>query len=305
MKRHPLTIAIGALLLIIFVLLLFFFQVRQSEIAVVTTFGEPKRIADPGPHVKLPWPIQKVHKFDQRIQNFEDKFDEALTPDNYNLLSMVFVGWRITDPRAFFPKFANDPNKQPVQKAEESLEGLIRSAKSAVIGKHPLADFLSTNEALFVKIESEMLDLVRAQVRTNNYGIDIDFLGIKKLGLPESVTQAVFDRMQSERQVLVSRTQNDGEAKADIIRSDANRKSAEMLANADAQAIRIRGEGEAAAQKYYAVFAQEPELAILLWKLDTLIESTKDRTTLILDQNVPPFDLLQGISTNLLKRPSR
>ena len=68
MKRHPLTIAIGALLLTLFVLLLFFFQVRQSEIAVVTTFGEPKRIAEPGPHVKLPWPIQKVHKFDQRFE---------------------------------------------------------------------------------------------------------------------------------------------------------------------------------------------------------------------------------------------
>ncbi|PYI82586.1 MAG: hypothetical protein DME26_17140, partial [Verrucomicrobia bacterium] len=233
------------------------------------------------------------------------KYDQALTPDNYNLLSMVYVGWRISDPKAFFPKFANDPNKEPISKAEESLEGLVRSAKSAVIGKHPLADFLSTNEAQFVKIETETLDLVQAQVSTNNYGITIDFLGIKKLGLPESVTTAVFDRMQSERQVLVSATQNDGEAKAEMIRSSANRKSAEMLADAEGQATRIRAAGEAEAAKSFAVFQQDPELAYFLLRLEALEPSLKDRATLIFDQNTPPFDLLKGGPTDLLKNKPR
>jgi membrane protease subunit HflC len=301
MKRSPLTIIIGALLLIIFGFLLFTFQVRQSEVAVVTTFGQPTRVVDPGPHWKWPWPIQKVHKFDKRIQNFEDKFDEALTPDNVNLLSMVYVGWRISDPVVFFPKFANDPNREPVKKAEETLEGLIRSAKSAVIGKHPLLDFLSTNEAQFVKIETEVLNLVRAQVRTNNYGIDVDFLGIKKLGLPESVTSTVFEQMQSERQVLISRTQNEGEAEAITIRSDAERKAAEMLANAEGQATRIRGEGEAEAAKSFKVFQQNPELANFLQSLTALELSLKDRATLVFDQNMPPFDLFKGGFTNLLR----
>ena len=237
----------------------------------------------------------------QRIQNFEDQFEQATTADSFNLLTMAYVGWRISDPKAFFPKFAGGS----IAEAEKTLENLVRSAKSAVIGKHPLADFLSTNEAQFVKIETETLDLVQAQVSTNNYGITIDFLGIKKLGLPESVTTAVFDRMQSERQVLVSATQNDGEAKAEMIRSSANRKSAEMLADAEGQATRIRAAGEAEAAKSFAVFQQDPELAYFLLRLEALEPSLKDRATLIFDQNTPPFDLLKGGPTDLLKNKPR
>jgi membrane protease subunit HflC len=77
MKRNPLNMTIGALLIVIFGLLLFLFQVRTSEVAVVTTFGRPTRpITEPGLYTKWPWPIQKVHKLDKRIQNFESKFEE-------------------------------------------------------------------------------------------------------------------------------------------------------------------------------------------------------------------------------------
>ncbi|HWH72054.1 MAG TPA: SPFH domain-containing protein, partial [Candidatus Sulfotelmatobacter sp.] len=142
MKKNPLTLSIGVLLIIIVGLLLFVFQVRQSEVAVVTTFGSPTRpITEAGPHLKLPWPIQRVYKFDQRVQNFEDKFTEGLTQDSFNLLSAVYVGWRITKPEAFFPKFAG--NAEPITEAERVLERLLGNAKAAVIGKHPLADFLS------------------------------------------------------------------------------------------------------------------------------------------------------------------
>ena len=73
MNRNPISIIVGAILLLIFVALLFVFQVRQSEIAVVTTFGRPSRTVDQpgGPYWKFPWPIQKVYKFDQRIQDSE------------------------------------------------------------------------------------------------------------------------------------------------------------------------------------------------------------------------------------------
>ena len=105
MKRNLLTIVIGAVLVVIFALLLFVFQVRQSEVAVVTTFGKPtaQPITEPGAYFKWPWPIQKVYKFDQRIQNFEDKFSENLTADNNNLLTSVYVGWRISDAADVFP----------------------------------------------------------------------------------------------------------------------------------------------------------------------------------------------------------
>jgi membrane protease subunit HflC len=300
MNRNPVSILIGAILLAIFVALLFVFQVRQAEIAVVTTFGRPTRtVADPGgPYWKLPWPIQKVYKFDQRVQDYADKLTEDLTADNNNLLTQLYVGWRITNPEVFFPRFANGS----VTEAEKVLEGMIRSAKSAVIGRHRLSDFVSAGqEVKFAQVEREILDTVRTQLKSNNYGMDVEFVGIKRLGLPESVTQSVFDRMKSERNVLSSRSQFEGEAEAQKIRSAADRKAAELLANADAEATRIRGLGEASAAQTLPVFQKEPELAAFLIRLTALEASLSDRTTLIFDQNSPPFDLLGGGATNALK----
>jgi membrane protease subunit HflC len=303
MNRNPLTIVVGVLLLIIFGLLLFFFQVRKSEVAVVTTFGKPTRdISEPGAYFQWPWPIEKVYWFDQRIQNFEDdKLDEALTADNYNLLTMVYVGWRISDPKVFFPKFAGGS----VPEAEKAIKSLVRSAKSAVIGRHPLADLVNTDEKQlkFDAIEMEIKDIVQQQVRANNYGIDIEFLGLKKLGLPESVTTAVFDRMKSERERIASKSQYEGEAEAQKIRSDAEREAAKLLASAEAQATDIKGRGEAEAAKSLAVFQQNPELANFLFRLKALESSLKDRSTLIFDQQTPPFDLFRGpVVTNSYTR---
>ena len=134
MKRNILTVIVGAVLVVIFALLLFTFQVRKSEVAVVTTFGNPTRnLAEPNLYFKWPWPIQKVYKYDARIQNFEDKFSENFTRDNIILLSSVYVGWKISDAAAFFPKF---PGGSAVPAAQRMLESMLRSAKIAVIGKH-------------------------------------------------------------------------------------------------------------------------------------------------------------------------
>ena len=299
MKRNFLTLIVGAVLIVIFTLLLFTFQVRISEVAVVTTFGAPTReITEPrsSPFFKWPWPIQKVYKFDKRVQTFEDKLTEDLTADGNTLNTMVYVGWRITDPKTFFPKFAGGS----VTEAEKTLEGILRSAKSGVVGRHPLSDFVNVDEKQlkFDAIENEIKTLVQSQLQANNYGIEIEFLGIKKLGLPESVTQAVFDQMTQERQRLVSKAQNEGEAEAQTIRSGADRKAAEMLAGAEGEATRIRGQGEAAALESLKTFERNPELANFILGLRALELSLKDRSTLILDQQTPPFNLLRSFSTN-------
>jgi modulator of FtsH protease HflC len=294
MKRNPLTLLIGALLIIVFALLLFTFQVRTTQVAVVTTFGKPsgEGLTNAGFYWKAPWPIQKVYYFDKRVQNYEDKFTEDYTADKSTLLTSVYVGWRITDPRTFFPKFAGGS----VAEAEKVLGGLVRSAKTATVGKHALTDFVSVNGGTnFIAIENEMLAAIQSQVRDNNYGIEIEFLGIKKLGFPESVTQDVFNQMTSERQVLIEQLQREGEARAQIIRSDAERRAAEMLAVARGQATEIRGKGEAEAVKALAVFQQNPELASFLFRLSALEESLKERSTLIFDQQTPPFDLFRGL----------
>ena len=303
MKRNPLTLIIGLLLIIIFGLLLFTFQVRTTEVAVVPTFGKPTRpITEPNLYFKWPWPIQKVWTFDRRVQNFEDRLTEGLTHDSFNLLTSVYVGWKVSDPTAFFPRFAGSAN--PIAAAETLLDQWLGNAKTAIVGKHPLSDFVTTsdNGATFASIENEILAAIQSQIQTNNLGLEIKFLGIKRLQLPESVSQSVFDRMTSERKVLADRFQYEGERDAQRIRSDAERKAAELLADAEAQATQIKGKGEAEAAKSLAVFQQKPELASFIFRLNALEGALKERSILIFDQHTPPFDLFRGASTNLLHK---
>jgi modulator of FtsH protease HflC len=302
MKKNPLILLISAVLFILFGLLLFVFQVRTTQVAIVTTFGKPvgEGITNAGAYFVLPWPVQKVYYFDKRIQNFEDKFTQDYTADKNTLLSSVFIGWRITDPKAFLPRFPGGS----VTEAERLMEGLLRSAKTATIGKHPLTDFVSVADGgtNFNAIENEILAAVQSQLQANNYGIAIEFLGIKRLGFPDKVTEDVFAQMTSERQVLIEQLQREGEAEAQKIRSGAERRAAEMLAAAQGQALEIRGKGEAEAAKSLEIFQQNPQLATFLFRLSAFEESLKDRSTLIFDQQTPPFDVFKGVSTNLMTK---
>src|SRR3954465_3733993 len=202
MRRNPLILLIGVILVIIFGFLLFSFQVRKSEVVLVTTFGQPRKpYTEPGLYFRLPWGIQMVHRFDQRVQNFEDQLAEGLTRDGKNLLTSVYVGWKISDPSQFFSKFGGGDS---IPEAEKYLKQVLSGAKSAVVGKHPLTDFVSAtdNGTNYLNIESEVLSAVQSQVKASGYGLDIQFLGIKRLAIPEQVTQQVFDEMTKERQVL-------------------------------------------------------------------------------------------------------
>jgi membrane protease subunit HflC len=295
MKKKLITIVIAALLGVIAFLLLFTFQVRQSEVVVVTTFGKPSGngIDQPGLNFRLPPPIQQVYRFDQRTMNFEDKFSENLTADNTLLLTSVFVGWRISDAKEFFPKFAGGS----VPAAQRQLEEMLRSAKAAVIGKHNLSDFVNVDptQVKFEEIENEILTNVQSQLATHDYGMSLEFLGLKRVGLPDSVTQTVFDRMKSERLKYISEAQFEGEKRATEIKSTADRQAADLLANAQATATRIQGEGQAEAAKNLSVFQQSPELAVFQLELEALKTSLNQKSTLILDETKPPFDLFRNI----------
>lgn len=296
MKKNLLTIVISAVLALIFVLLLFVFQVRKSEVVVVTRFGRVDRqLAEPGAYFRWPWPVENINRLDQRIQNFEDSFRETLTGDNNNLLSSVYVGWRIADAATFFPKYPGGAGP-----AERTLQDIVGQAKAAVIGKHPLGDFVNADEKnlKFDVIEQEIKTLAQAQLATNNCGIRIEYLGIKKLGLPESVTQAVFDRMTKDREVLISQLENQGKSSADIIRSTANSEAAKMRSAAEGQAREIRGQGEAVAANILPTLEKNAELAKNLMRLEAVEAATKERTILIFDTHTPPFDLFSGALTN-------
>ena len=297
MKKNAITLVIAAVLLVIFTLLLFTFQVRQSEVVVVSTFLKPTAtITNAGLYVKWPWPAQSLNRFDQRVQTFADIPSETLTADSTMLLVNVFVGWRISDAKEFFPKF---PGGSALA-AQRQLENMQRSAKAAVVGKHDLSDFVNSDPAQlkFNDIEKEIQTAVETELAKNNYGISIEFLGIKKLGLPEPVTQAVFERMKAERTKLISKAQFEGEAEATKIRSAADRQAADVIAYAQADATRIEGQGEAEAAKMLSVFQQNPQLAVFQLQLDALKSSLNQKSTLIFDERWSPFSLFQNLPAN-------
>ena len=226
-----------------------------------------------------------------RIHTFEGKLEQVLTSDANNLLIMVYVGWQINDPAVFLTRFNGSTNR-----AQDSLEGLIRNAYSGVVGKHPLTHFISTDEKQlkFVEIEQEMQARIQADCRALTNGLNIAFLGIKRLGLPESVTKLVFERMESEREVRVSEVKGDGERQASEIRSRADFASAKLLAEAEAEATKTQGEGEKIAAKSFEVFRQEPELAKLLLDLKALEQLLQERATLILHDDMAPLNILKS-----------
>jgi len=297
--RNPVTFVVGLVILLIFGSISFLFQVRESEVAFLTTFGKAdEAVIKPGLRFKLPWPIQKVHRFDARVHNFEGKFEEAMTLDQRNILVLVYVGWRITEPQKFNRSFPGG-----VDDAKRNLESLVRSAKNATVGTHNFSDFINTDPAKlkFDEIEKEIL-LQVAGTAKEKFGLEVKSLGIKRLGFPESVTQKVFERMKEERQRLVKQFEGEGDRDATKIRSSAERERSEKLADAEAAATRSRGEAEKEAAKAYKTLEQNKELAVFLQKLASMEAIAKERTTLILDQNSSPFDLLR--STNSLVRPA-
>ena len=291
MKKNPLTLIIGGLLLLVFLALQLCFQVRNTEVAVVTTFGKYSRsVTDPGLYFKLPLGIQRVQKFDQRLQSFERKYEQQFTRDKKSPILSVFVGWRVADPRRFLEALGGD-----LVKADQGLENVVRDAKNSVIGRHDFTELISPDptKVKFDEIEQEMKDTM-ATTALNAYGIRIEFVGIKELGLPEALTAKVFDRMRTERENLVKKYLAEGTSKATSIRSEADLKRTELIAQAEREAQGILGGAEKEATKSYQVLQQDPDFAVFLLSLRALESSLKDRTTLILDEQTPPFSLLKG-----------
>ncbi len=298
MKKNQVTLTIGAFLVTIFGFMLLTFQVRQTEVAIKTRFGKAvqsdgKADLGPGFHFRLPWPVNEVYVFDNRIQSSEWTFEETGTAEGKPILIKVFVTWKINDALKFFNTFSGD-----LAKANVVLEGKVRSAQNAVIGEYAFNNLVTTNEQdlKLDAIEKDMKERVGDYSKDD--GIEIIMVGIKRLGIPESVTSAVFERMKAERQARIQEIEAEGERLAKTIKAEADLEANKILAQARAEAIQISGEAEAQAAKYYEVFKQNPELANFLFNRKALEGLLKDNSTLILDPNTPPFNLLTQPSAN-------
>jgi membrane protease subunit HflC len=292
MGKHVLTVVVAVIIGVSLLLYMFAYQVRTSEVAVVLTFGKPSLESPaPGYHFKWPWPIQEVRRFDNRIHVEEGRFEEMYTRDRYNIIISLAAGWKISDVQTFNRNFG--PYDEPVEQAWLAIERIMRDRTLKAIGRHDLRELVSADpdQIKFNDIEAEILESTQDEA-AEYYGADFALVKIRRLELPESATQKVYERMKSERGAEAQRIQSDAQQTADVIRGEADSQREQIIALANSEAIRIRGEGDAEAARYFTVFAENPELAIYLRKIKALREATRDNTTVILDTTTPPFDLL-------------
>ena len=291
MRKNIFTIMTAGIIFIILLLYLIAFQVRVNEQVVLTTFGKPVLVLkEPGLYWKWPWPIQSLNRFDTRLKLLSSKFEETYTVDGKNLIVTSALAWTVQDPLKFLESAGTE------LEAEKNLRSVLRNYKNSVIGKHPLSHFISTDpeNLKFDEIEKEMLELVSKETE-ERYGIGVEFVKIEQMALPEDTTAKVFERMRKERERIAEGFRAEGEGEANKIKAEADSERDRILAMAETEAKRIMGEGDALAAKHYGIFSENEELAIFLRKLDALKGTLKDKTTIVLDTDMPPYDLLEGM----------
>ena len=287
-------IAIFILLLIsILALPLFTFQVRETELALKETFGSVSRedqITEPGVCFRWPFPIQRVHKFDSRMRVLEVEVGETTTKGAVPIIVNTYVVWNIAEPLAFFNAV------ETITEAESKLRSRVSDTQNKVIGQHLFGEFVNSDpEKIELKqIEEEMLADLKESVR-NDYGIEIQTLGIKQLKVSKDVTEKVFQRMSASRSRKTEATIAQGMAQATKIKTDADSKKTELLAASEAMAKTIRGKGDAEAAFYYKLLEADPELAMFLRDIEALKKILEQRSTIVLSADTEPFILLKEI----------
>ncbi|MEK7710537.1 MAG: SPFH domain-containing protein [Planctomycetota bacterium] len=283
------TIAAAAFLAVVLMLYMCTFEVRYTETAIKKTWGRPaaEAITEPGLKFKWPAPIQTVVKYDQRIRTLEDRTEETRTVDGKNLVLTTFTLWKIKDASKFLTNFPGGE-----EDGERKLRTTVVTHKLAVIGRRSFDEFVSTDpeKRKLRVIEKEIQDAVAHGVE-NEYGIEIVGFGIKKLGLPQSVTTAIFNAMKSHEQAKAARYLAEGDARAADILAGARATRDRIIGAAQQKVAEIQSDAQRVVSGYYKEFNQHPELRIFLDKLRTVAEALKERTTLILDTSEAPWDV--------------
>ena len=306
MKRNFGFIIIGFVIVAIILLYASAFTVRWQEKALVLTFGKISRQVDQaGLKWKWPAPIQTVVKFDGRIRTLQKKPVETTTSDKQNIIVSVYVNWRIVDPKIFYKRFRTSDTatgEDVILNAEDKLENWIAEAAN-VFAEYNFSQLVTLDTEKFKLDEVEgsrddntgMLARLSAAAEIKaDYGIEIIDLGIRRLGVPKLVTERVFKRMENERNSRVITLMADGSSRAQSIEADAKSRAKIITTNAAARAREIEGQGDSEAAQYYARYLKNTQLANFLRKLETLRKTLSKRTTLVIDSQTPPYQLLNS-----------
>jgi membrane protease subunit HflC len=229
----------------------------------------------------------------------EAEQSETTTSGTVPIIINTYVVWRVAEPL----KFLNAV--KTIENAEIKLRSQINDTQNRVIGQHAFGEFVNSDPARiqFDRIQEEMLADLQGPVR-EDYGIEIKTLGIKQLKISAEVTKQVFERMKAERQRRTDATISEGGAEAGRIRAEANQKRDVLLAAAEARAKTIRGQGDAEAATYYKMLDEDPQLAIFLRNLETLVATLKERATIVIPADADPFRLLTGMPSLEPSKPA-
>jgi membrane protease subunit HflC len=306
-----------------------FVFVDESEFVIVETLGRIVAVydrveplsGDRGLHVKLPWPVGTVRRFDRRQQLFDPPGREMFTRDKKNVTVSSYLCWKIADPPAEDVPLLERPVVKffqglgSIETAEARLEARVRSALEIELGKVELTELLHVvtaeggpaGESPLFKIAREALEQLKGQTGTERLGIELVDLRIKRMNLPEGNRQAVYERMRTERERIAERYRSAGLAEKARIESQARRQSDELLARAEADAERIRGEGEAEAIRILnQAHSQDPEFYEFQRTLATYSRVLSDKTTLVLSSGSRLFKLLtEGVVQMEVKKSEK
>lgn len=253
--------------------LLSVFTVDERERAIKFQLGRIVR-ADytPGLYFKVPF-VQSIQKLDGRVQNMDAPPELYLTSEKKNLFVDSFVKWRIGDVERFYTATGGSPIL-----ASDRIAAFVRQRLRDEFGKRTLNDVVSGQR-------TEVMAILTGMVKdaSETLGVEIIDVRIKRIDLPEEVSNSVYQRMSAEREEVAKDFRSRGEEAATIIRAKANREREVMLAEAERDAQRIRGQGDAGAAEIYAnAFKQNPEFYSLYRSLSAYRTTFNSKSDLIL-----------------------
>jgi modulator of FtsH protease HflC len=249
--RSPVTgiVALFVLFVVLIVAYSSVFTVQQTEQALVVRLGKPVGVVtEPGLHFKAPF-IDSVISIDNRILDLENPSQEIIAFDRRRLVVDAFARYRIKDPLRFYTSVGS------IQAANLQLTTLLNAALRRVLG-----------EATFIQIVRDEREVLMGRIRdqldreADGYGIQVVDVRIRRADLPEQNSQAVYQRMQTERQREAAEFRAQGGQKAQEIRSNADREATVIVAEANSTAEQMRGEGDAERNRLFAeAYGKDPE----------------------------------------------
>ena len=225
------------------------FTVKEINQAIVLQFGDPKKIiTTAGLQFKIPF-IQNVVFLDRRILSLDPAPAEVIASDQKRLIVDAYARFKIIDPLKFYISVGDE------RVARSRLATIINSRIRSVLGKQSLATLLSEERSTQMSIIQEGVN-----VEAEKFGITIIDVRIKRADLPQANSEAIYKRMQTEREREAKEFRARGAEMAVTITSTADRKVTVILANAEKQSEIMKGEGDGIRNKIFAdAFGQDPE----------------------------------------------